>query len=135
MRQPRATDRGSREEDGERADSEGWADEAAGPERDRRQSGVVRRAADAETSARQPLVPCATIHDVVDAYAGFVWRIVDRADVGSEAGAIRQDVFLNMQVLVQKRGMPDDVPAMLARITQRRIQDHWRVSWYSFQPV
>ncbi len=123
---PRNKDRGTGEEDGERAGSEEWADEAAGSTRDTRRSGVVRRAAVCRAPARQTTVRCTTLHDAVEAHADFVWSILMGAGVESEAEAIRQDVFVHMLEHLQKNEMPDDVQAMLARITWRRINDHWR---------
>jgi RNA polymerase sigma factor (sigma-70 family) len=83
--------------------------------------------APAVAANRRPDGQCTSIEDVYMRYQHVVWSKLQRPDIEpAVAEEIHQDVFLTMDQLVHKNGLPDNVASMLATITGNLICNHLR---------
>jgi RNA polymerase sigma factor (sigma-70 family) len=70
---------------------------------------------------------CTSLEDVYRLYQQFVWSKLRRPDVEpAVAEEIHQEVFLTMDKLIHKNGLPDNVASMLATITRHLICNYLR---------
>lgn len=125
-----------KEEAGEPADPEGRAPGARPSERLARGSGAwapVRRplprprSAPAVAPIQGPDRLGTSIEEIYALYQQFVWSKLRRPDVEpGVAEEIHQEVFLTMDKLIHKNGLPDSVASMLATITGNLICNHLR---------
>jgi RNA polymerase sigma factor (sigma-70 family) len=76
--------------------------------------------------ARAPAVRCSTIDDVIQAYRGLARSIAAYAGMREDVDDVVQDAFVDMAVYLRKHPMPDDVEAMVVKITWARIWDRVR---------